>query len=111
MNNTGEEINLLQLFKNKEWKKYIVNYLLNKQNFELEDLKMYIVRKKKQIKDLNNDYCVVRSFDVLFIINDKEINIKSHKLHKSFSKLLKNGDEYLFNPKNKYFSKEILEYL
>ena len=110
MDNTGE-INLLQLFKNKEWKKYIVNYLLNKQNFELEDLKMYIVRKKKEIKDLNNDYCVVRSFDLLFIINDKEINIKSHKLHKSFSKLLKNGDKYLFNPKNKYFSKDILEYL
>lgn len=105
------EINLLQLYKNKEWKRYIVNYLLTKQGFQLEDLKLYIVKRKKDIIDKTFDYCIVRSFDLLFIVNDKEINIKSHKLYKAFSKLLKDGNLFLFDPKNKYFSKEILDYL
>ena len=44
-----DDLNLLELFKNKEYKKFIVNYLLLK-GFEIEDLKLYIVSKKTDIK-------------------------------------------------------------
>jgi len=106
-----EEINLIELFKNKEYKKFIVNYLLLK-GFQVEDLKLYMVSHKKEITETEYNYVIVRGFDCYFIIEAKEgITIKSHKLHKCFKKLLKAGDKYLFDPKNKYLNKEIIKYL
>jgi len=106
-----DDLNLLELFKNKEYKKFIVNYLLLK-GFEMEDLKLFMVRRKLDIKEKEYDHVIVRSFDCYFIIEGKEgITIKSHKLHKCFSKLLKQGDTYLFDPKSKYVNKEIIKYL
>ena len=108
----NDEISLLELFREKEYKKFIVNYLMMKQNFEIEDLKMYIVNKRKDVINIDDDYVIVRSYDLLFLINGKEpINIKSHKLHRCFHKLFKNGDTFLFDPKNKYYSREIMKLL
>jgi len=106
-----DDLNLLELFKNKQYKKFIVNYLLLK-GFEIEDLKLYIVSKKTDIKNYDYDYAIIRSFDCYFIIKGKKpITIKSHKLHKCFKKLFKQGDTYLFDPKSKYINKEIIKYL
>ena len=105
-----DEINLIQLYKNKEYKKFIVNYLLLK-GFQVEDLKLYMVSHKKEIKEPEYNHVIVRGFDCYFLIDGKGITIKSHKLHKCFKKLLKAGDKYLFDPKNKYLNKEIINYL
>ena len=106
-----DDINLLQMYKNKEYKKFIVNYLMLK-GFEIEDLKLYIVSKKTDINNYEYDYAIIRGFDCHFIINGKKpLTIKSHKLHKCFKKLLKNGDKYLFNPHTKYINKEIINFL
>ena len=106
-----DDLNLLELFKNKEYKKFIVNYLLLK-GFEMEDLKLYMVSHKKAITEPKYDHVLVRGFDCYFLIEGKEgITIKSHKLHKCFKKLMKAGDTYLFDPKSKYVNKEIIKYL
>ena len=109
-----DDINLIQLFKNKEYKKFIVNYLLLK-GFQMEDLKLYIVSHKKEITEPQYNHVIVRGFDCFFIIDGidgKEYRtIKSHKLHKCFKKLMKAGEKYLFNPKNKYLNKEIINYV
>jgi len=106
-----DDINLTQLFKNKEYKKFIVNYLLLK-GFEMEDLKLYMVSHKKEITEPEYNHVIIRGFDCYFIIDGKEgITIKSHKLHKCFKRLMKADNKYLFDPKNKYLNKEIIKYL
>jgi hypothetical protein len=107
-----DDINLIELYKNKEYKKFIINYLLLKE-FEIEDLKLYMVSHKKDIKDTEYSHVIVRGFDCYFIIEGKKegITIKSHKLHKCFKKLMKAGETYLFDPKSKYVNKEIIKYL
>lgn len=108
-----DDVNLIEVFKNKEYKKFIVNYLLLK-GFEMEDLKLYMVSHKKEIKEPEYSHVIVRGFDCYFIIDGKVkegVTIKSHKLHKCFKKLMKEGATYLFDPKSKYVNKEIIKYL
>ena len=60
---------LNELYKEQNWKKYIINYLLLYINVRNRDLNLKIVRTKKEATDDNTNYIVIKKTSSLFIRN------------------------------------------
>jgi len=93
-----DELN--KLYKEGEWKKYIINYLLLYINVRNRDLDLKIVRNKSDANDDNTNYIVIKKSSALFIRNvyktsktyGKKIHIiKSKKFIKAVNEFL--GDD------------------
>ena len=93
-----DELN--KLYKEQEWKKYIINYLLLYINTRNRDLDLKIVRNKSDANDDNTNYIVAKKSSCLFIRNVYKTSktyktkmniIKSKKFIKSVNEFL--GDD------------------
>ena len=62
-----DELN--KLYKEENWKKYIINYLLLYLNVRNRDLDLKIVRNKSEATDDNTNYIVIKKSSSLFIRN------------------------------------------
>ena len=60
---------LNNLYKEENWKKYIINYLLLYINVRNRDLDLKIVKNKKDSTDDNTNYIVIKKSSSLFIRN------------------------------------------
>jgi hypothetical protein len=93
-----------KLYKEGEWKKYIINYLLLKLSIRNRDLDLKIVRTKADASDDNTNYIVIKKTSSMFIRNvyktsktyGKKINlIKSKKFVKAVNEYI--GDKTFVN--------------
>jgi len=116
---TYEEIEeyLKYLYKKKEWRTFVVNFILFNYITRNEDVDLYIIHDKK---DLNNEdnFLLIRKTDIVYIRNKyktrdsygvKKYTIRSKKFYNSVNELYASGNTRVLTS-NSNLTQEITKY-
>ena len=85
------------MFRNENWRAFIINYLLITFNVRNKDLDLIIVSSKRRANDPNENYLVLRKNDIIYIrrnyktaksYGEKSNLFKSRKMRKAIQELI-----------------------